>query len=361
MTISENQVWSDLPISPGNVLEEEIESRDMTQKELARRMGRPPQVVNEIIKAKKSITPETALELEKVLGLPAQLWVNLESVYRMTKARNEERERLQQEASALSRFPVKEMTKQGWIPAFRQPEDKVRALLEFLGVASLREPWAQTAAAFRITGSGNYSPDSLGVWLKKGEIDARETLTEDYDEVRFQAAISEIRALTTDPPEIFLPRMTELCSAAGVAFVLTKELPKSGANGAARWLGPRKGLIQLSLKWKWADVFWFTFFHEAGHILLHGNRSFVDVSEIGPTVTPEEGEANRFAADFLVNPRDWDGFIQERDWTEPSVCQFAKNAGIHPGIVAGRLQHEKLVPYSRLTALKDRFAWIDEE
>ena len=135
MTISEHQVWSDLPISPGSVLEEEIEARAMTQKELARRMGRPPQVVNEIIKAKKSITPETALELEKVLGMPAQVWVNLESVYRMSKAKNEERERLRQEASALSRFPVKEMAKHGWIPAFRQPEDKVRALLEFLGVA----------------------------------------------------------------------------------------------------------------------------------------------------------------------------------------------------------------------------------
>ena len=137
MAISENQVWSDLPVSPGSVLEEEIEARAMTQKELARRMGRPPQVVNEIIRAKKSITPETALELEKVLGMPAQLWVNLESVYRMTKAKNEERERLHQEASALSRFPVKEMAKHGWIPAFKQREDKVRALLEFLGVASL--------------------------------------------------------------------------------------------------------------------------------------------------------------------------------------------------------------------------------
>ena len=132
MTISEHQVWSDLPISPGSVLEEEIEARAITQKELARRMGRPPQVINEIIKAKKSITPETALELEKVLGMPAQVWVNLESVYRMAKAKNEERERLRQEASALSRFPVKEMAKHGWIPAFRQPEDKVRALLEFL-------------------------------------------------------------------------------------------------------------------------------------------------------------------------------------------------------------------------------------
>ena len=360
MTISKNQVWSDLPISPGSVLEEEIEARAMTQKELARRMGRPPQVVNEIIKAKKSITPETALALEKVLGIPAQVWVNLESVYRMTKAKNDERERLQQEASALSRFPVKEMAKHGWIPANRQREDKVRALLEFLGVASLQEPWSQTVAAFRITGGGNYSPDALGVWLKKGEIDARKMSTADYDEARFRAAMDEIRDMTTETPDAFLPRMIELCAGAGVAFVLTKELPKSGANGAARRLGPHKRLIQLSLKWKWADVFWFTFFHEAGHILLHGTRSFVDVTEIGSSGTPEEDQANRFAADFLVNEKDWDAFIREQDWTEPSVRRFAENVGVHPGIVAGRLHHEKLAPYNRLTALKDRFAWVEE-
>ena len=360
MTISEHQVWSDLPISPGSVLQEEIEARAITQKELARRMGRPPQVVNEIIKAKKSITPETALELEKVLGMPAQMWVNLESVYRMTRAKNEERERLRQEASALSRFPVKEMAKHGWIPALRQPEDRVRALLEFLGVASLQEPWTQTAAAFRITGGGNYSADALGVWLKKGEIDAGKMATADYDEPRFRVAMGEIRNMTEDTPEVFLPRMIDLCADAGVAFVLTKELPKSGANGAARWLGSRKGLIQLSLKWKWADVFWFTFFHEAGHILLHGNRSFVDGTETGSSGAPEEDEANRFAANFLVNEREWDEFIQERDWSEPAVRRFAENAGIHPGIVAGRLHHEKLVTYNRLTALKDRFAWVEE-
>ena len=124
----------------------------------------------------------------------------------------------------------------------------------------MQEPWTQTAAGFRITGGYNYSPDALGVWLKKGEIDAGKMPTADYDEVRFRAAMDEIRGLTTEIPDVFLPRMTELCAGAGVAFVLTKELPRSGANGATRRFGPHKRLIQLSLKWKWADVFWFTFF-----------------------------------------------------------------------------------------------------
>ena len=93
---------------------------------------------------------------------------------------------------------------------------------------------------------------------------------------------------------------------------------------------------------------------------MHGNRSFVDVTEIRSSSTLEEDEANRFAANFLVNEKDWDAFTREQDWTEPSVRRFAENVGIHPGIVADRLHHEKLVPYNRLTALKDRFTWVEE-
>ena len=359
MTISANHVWSDLPVSPGTILEEELEARGMTQKELAKRMGRPPQVVNEIIKSKKSITPETALELEKVLGMSAQLWVDLETVYRMTLARNAERTRLEEEAVWLSKFPVREMEKRGWIPRSRDKVDKTRAVLQFLGIASFREPWSQTAAAFRITGGGQYSPEALGVWLKKGEIEGQRAETRDYGRDRFLGAIDDARALTLEPPEVFLPKITELFADAGVAFVITKEFPKSGANGAARWIGPRKALIQLSLKWKWSDVFWFTVFHEAGHILSHERRNFVDGISTDAENRTEEDEADRFAANFLIPKQAWSVFAESHDWSGPAVRQFAEGHGIHPGIVVGRMHHEKLLPYSQLTALKKRFVWTD--
>ena len=360
MTISPNHVWSDLPVSPGTILEEVIEAKGMTQKELAGRMGRPPQVVNEIIRAKKAITPETALELEKVLGMSAQLWVNLEAVYRMTLARNQERARLEQEAASLSGFPVREMEKRGWIPKFREKADQARAVLKFLGIASFREPWSQTAAAFRITGGVQFSPEAVGVWLKKGEIDGQSITTSDYDRAKFRSAIEEVRFLTSEPPEVFLPRLTELCADAGVAFVITKEFPKSGANGAARWISPKKVLIQLSLKWKWADVFWLTVFHEVGHILLHENKNFIEGVPTDNDNGTEEDEANRLAADFLIPPHAWTEFAENHDWSEPGVRQFADERGIHPGIVVGRMHHEKFLPDNQLTALKQRFVWVED-
>ena len=358
MTISPNHVWSDLPVSPGTILEEVIEAKGMTQKELAGRMGRPPQVVNEIIRAKKAITPETALELEKVLGMSAQLWVNLEAVYRMTLARNQERARLEREAASLSGFPVREMEKRGWIPKFREKADQARAVLEFLGIASFREPWSQTAAAFRITGGVQFSPEALGVWLKKGEIDGQSITTSDYDRAKFLSAIEEVRFLTSEPPEVFLPGLTELFADAGVAFVITKEFPKSGANGAARWIGPKKALIQLSLKWKWADVFWFTVFHEAGHILSHEHRNFVEGIPSDADNRTED-QANQFAANSLIPEQAWNTFVENHDWSGLAVRQFSEGQGIAPGIVVGRMHHEKVLPYSQLTALKQRFVWID--
>ena len=86
------RVWSDLPIPPGEVLAEELNARGMTQKELATRLGRPAQAINEIIKAKKAITPETAIGLEQVLGIDAQFWTHIEADYRLTLARNRDRE-----------------------------------------------------------------------------------------------------------------------------------------------------------------------------------------------------------------------------------------------------------------------------
>ncbi len=156
-----------------------------------------------------------------------------------------------------------------------------------------------------------------------------------------------------------MPRMKDLCSQAGVALVLTRELPKSGANGATRWLGPNKGLVQLSLKWKWGDVFWFTFFHEAGHILLHQNKSFVEGVPVEDINRTEEDEADQFAADCLVPPEEWSGFVAESGFNEQRIRAFADGIGVHPGIVVGRLHHSGLLPYNRLAGIKDRFAWVE--
>lgn len=348
------RAWSDLPIPPGELLAEEIAAIGMTQLELALRIGRPSQVINEIIRGKKAITHDTALALEKALGIPAHVWVNLESSYRLTLARNREQQVLSDQVRWLGEFPVLEMAKRGWIRRESDERAQMRALLEFLGVASV-SAWRESLVGLRITGNGKFSTGALAVWLRKGELDSRQINTRPYDEQRFRQVLFNLRTLTNEPAEVLVPKISGLCADSGVAFVPTRELRKSGANGSARWLARDKALIQMSLKWHWHDVFWFSFFHEACHVLRHRpHEVIIDGVNADPSL---EDEADKFARDLLVPPLQWNQFLQRRPPSRASVVEFAKEIGIAPGIVVGRLQHEKRIPYNQWTDLKRRFAW----
>ena len=364
MATSSPRAYSDLPIPPGEVLEEEIEVRGMTQKELAARLGRPAQAVNEIIRAKKSITPETAIALGRVLGIDAQFWINLEATYRMALARGREQEVLAANVQWLDDYPIREMLKRGWITAGRDRPSRLTALMSFLGVA-VAEPQAfQKAVGFRITEAAQQkvSLGALAVWLRKGELDAQRVSTADYDEAVFADALCKIRRMTSQPPAKFVPAISKLCAESGVAFCIVQELPKSGANGATRWLTDRKALIQMSIRNKWADIFWFTFFHEACHLLKHRTqrRIVIDGLDHDPDVAEIEAEADQFARDFLIDPQAWSDFCTEGRFTAGSVRKFARSVDIAPFIVVGRLQREKHLPYSQLTGLKPRYEWATE-
>lgn len=363
---TEQRAWSNVPIPPGEILEEEIAALGMTQQELALRTGRPVQVINEIVRGKKAITHDTALGLEKVLGVPAHVWINLEAEYQLTKARLRDTDELKHQQDWLATFPVRDMERLGWIPTEPSKERKVRALLSFFGVASfdaLRIVWAERGqevpVGFRVTPGSKVSQPALLTWLRKGEIDGQAFSTSSFDRAKFVQALFQARSLTEDLPRVFLPKLRSLCAEAGVAVVLTHELPKSGANGAARWLGPDKALIQLSLRYKTGDQLWFSFFHEAGHVLDRRIKSlFVDNG--GPQDSPEEARANEFAADLLCPKTAWTEFIGRDRFDVATVTAFSQKVEVHPGVVVGRLQHERRIPFTSLNSLKMKLIWTKE-
>lgn len=334
----------------------------MSQKELAARLDKPAQAISEIIHARKAITPDTALGLEKVLGVAAHFWNNLEADYRMTLARNRNKAMLAAEAEWLDHYPVTEMIRRGWLRAGRDRLSRVEALLGFMGVASAEPRAYQNAVGFRITESSQHSvsPGALAVWLRKGELDAQAISTADYDERSFRDALSRIRGMTRTSPQEFLPAMSSLCAESGVAFCVVQEFPKSGANGATRWLTGRKALIQMSIRNRWADIFWFTFFHEAYHLLQHRTqrRIVVDGLAPDPDMLESEMEADKFSRDFLIGSDEWNNFCLNNHFTAESVTEFAKSVGVAPFIVVGRLQKEKRISYNQLTSLKTRYQWV---
>ena len=333
----------------------------MTQRELAGRMDRPVQTINEIVKGRKAVSDETAIGLERVLGTPARIWLQLEAYYQLARARIAEEDELREQVPLLARFPTAEMERRGWMPRANRDVDRVRNLLNFFGVANLGL-WQEQyrALGFRVTPGAKIDEFALGAWLRRGEIEGLAIETEPYDEATFRHALQEIRGFTAQSPEEFSRRLEELCAGAGVAVVVIRELPKTGANGAARWLHRSKALIQLNLRYRWADIFWFTFFHEAGHVLSHDlRRPFVDLAG-RRRANVQETEADVFAQETLIPAEDWDRFLSESSIDASSINRLAVLCRIDPGIVVGRLQHEELVPWrSPLARLRTRFAWTE--
>jgi Zn-dependent peptidase ImmA (M78 family) len=124
-------------------------------------------------------------------------------------------------------------------------------------------------------------------------------------------------------------------------------------------------MIQLNLRYKTDDHLWFTFFHEAGHILKHDKR-LTFIEELQPAATPWgrssgelEEEANKFATNFLIPSESYYRLTRKRTLSKEAILRFADEAGIAPGIVVGRLQHDGRLPYSHCNDLKRKFEWVN--
>lgn len=335
----------------------------MTQSELANRLGRSLKSVNEIIKGKSSITPETALLLERVFGTPAQFWNAREQKYQEYQAQKQEIECLKAEQGWLKKFPLKDMVSLGWIVPGASELETLKQLWSFFGVTG-PDPWKQVYAsgvAYRKSPTFKGDPAVVAAWLRQGEILARARRCANFDGKKFRQALGEIRSLSRSAPDIYVPRMQELCAQAGVVVVFVPELPKTCVSGVARWLSPTKALIQLSLRYKADDHLWFTFFHEAGHILLHGKKeTFLELD--GRREEDErETEANTFARNTLIPPQLYEVLLSQRPISRTKLESAAAEWGIAPGIVVGRLQHDRVIHPSHLNDLKVGLRWSNSQ
>ena len=348
---------------PGETLADLLEERCMSQSQLAQRMGRPVNKINEIIHGKRAITPETALQLEKVLGTPSTYWLNHEAHYQAYNKRREEEQQFEQWYTWLDQMPIAKLKELGIVPNLQNRGKNKNlllwSLLSFFAVSSpaeWNEIYGSMRTAYRQSMPDQSDPYATAVWLRLGEQQAAALTCRKYDPAAFLEILPSIRKLTVAEPDIVAPRLHELCAQAGVIMALVPEIPRARVSGAARWLNGRP-LIQLSLYGKTNDRFWFTFFHEAGHILKHSHQLvFLDDKTHG-VLNREEEEANQFAAQLLIPP-EFTGELSSLKSKE-AVGAFAQRLTIHPGIVVGRLQHENFIPRSHMNVLKQTFAWKD--
>ena len=351
---------------PGDLIQEYLDHLGISARELARRCGRSGKLMAEITAGKAPIEPETALQLERVLNVPASIWINMEAAYQLHQAREAETETLAASYGWASAFPLKELSDRKLLERPTGKSGQVRELLKFFGVGSVKACEERLEELlevdFRTSTSFKNDKLSLAAWLRIGELRAAQIETAAYDRDAFLRALKEIRQLTLIPINEALPQLISKCAAAGVAFVLEPPLPKIRASGVSRWLSPRKALIQQSLRHKSDDHFWFTFFHECAHILLHSRKEiFIDMPKgLGSADPKQEAEANVWAGDFLVPSAAMRAFVLTFSGGEDEVRRFAERQGIAPGIVVGQLQHNRVIGFAALNNLKVYYQWAEE-
>ena len=360
---TERMIHSDLAIPPGEYLAEVLEAKRISQAEIGRRMGRPAQAINEIIKGEKAITPDTALQLERALDVPAHIWTGLEAQYQLVMARQDEEKQLKQDLPLLAQIPYADLARMKLVKMAKDKIGKVRELQRFFGVSSLKNmPDVKAySPAFRFSQKKQASPYALAAWLKCGEIRGREIATKPYAKEALKSKIAVIRGLSLKPPHEFEPELKQFLAECGVALVMLPHLSKTYANGATFWISSGKVVLLMSIRGSWADIFWFSFFHELAHILLHDKRMiFIEAGNLNPELKEQEQEADRFAANQLIPPKAYDE-LRKSVFSNPQAIQgIAEKTGVHAGIVVGRLQYDKLVPQnSALNKLRTRFTWSE--
>jgi HTH-type transcriptional regulator/antitoxin HigA len=276
-TITRTEYKPDYVSPPGETLLETLQALGMSQAELARRTGRPNKTINEIIQGRAAITPETSLQLERVLGIPASFWNKREQQYREFLARQEEKKRLEGWAGWLKKLPVKAMVQKGWIKEHIDARDQVLEVLKFFGVASPEawtEVWEQRSIGSLQQPLIQRHTEALAVWLREGEREAQQIDCSPYDPRRLRKILEKVQKLNRDVVSVaqLQSDLVPMCASAGVALVLVPTVSQTGICGAARWISTHKAVIEINAEASSNEELWLRCFDKAGQALLHGKK-----------------------------------------------------------------------------------------
>lgn len=348
----------DYAVHPGEFIEEWISDHGATQVELADRIDMSTKQLNQIVRGHKPITHETALKLETVTSIPARFWNNAQALYEEDSARISQDDALAQQVDFLETLPVGALRRARFVTS--SPRDKVGTLkqvLAFFGVATpdaWRRTWLAPTAAFRRSPAFTERPGATAAWLRAGELAARKIEVAPFDRMALVSALPGIRALTRWADfDAVLAELQRACASAGVALVVVPDVFGSRCSGATRWVAGRP-LVQLSMRHRHDDHFWFTVFHELGHVLLHGRHEFfIDDGAATAEDRASEAEADAFAAKSLIADADAERLRPRMSLAD--IEAFSASIGVSAGIVVGRLQHEQLLPHTHGNGLKRRY------
>lgn len=308
-------------VSPGDILEEKLEEMGMDVNEFAKRIGYTPKTVNELLKGKCRISTEVALNLEYATDIAAEEWLNMQRVYEEDLMRKKLRDSFKNTPLWRADFPLKELSPRNWIKDLDNEEDNVSPILRFFRVASPKA-WrdyyldAGLKVAFRISLSEVQDPYATSVWLRRGEILAEAIPMEKQNDKKLRSALKKALPQFLDlartyggdqtmgePGEIDegMQKLQELGLSLGIKILYVQNFKSAPVHGMSRWYRDIP-VIQIHDRFKSRKAFWFTFFHELSHIILHGKKDiFIKNVYHGNKNPQKEEEADLFAQKCMAD------------------------------------------------------------
>jgi HTH-type transcriptional regulator / antitoxin HigA len=338
-------------VPPGRILRRELDARGWDQKDLAVILGRPEKAISAIVTGKKQITPDTAIKLGEAFGTSADLWINLESSYRLRLAQREKSmDEVQRRSRLFELLPFREIVRRGWIDKDASIDVQEQEVCQLLGISTLKQK-PNLAVSFRGSKSKKRDELSCFAWMKQVEKIVRGQSVKKFDRDLFvQEAVPKLLKLAVSVDDV--QKIMPLLAKYGVHFTILKHLPKTYLDGAAFNL-KNNPVVALTLRYDRIDYFWFTLMHELAHI-AYGHNGILDFD--GESTAQEERLANRKAQGWLIPQHSLEQFMQKNAYSLPvtKIKKFADSINVHPGIVLGRLQYEKLAGYGSTRSLKEK-------
>ncbi len=331
--------------SPGEYLREELDERGWTQEEFAEILGKSLKQVNEVLQGRSTITISFAQALGAALGTSAELWLNLETAYRLATAEPVP-STIERKGRLRSEFPVRDMQKRGWIPKTESVDELERSVFAFYDVTGYEQQTPLAYAAKRLEYSSELSRVQEAFVLRVRQL-AQHVQVATYREAALRECLSAFRNLLPSPEA--LGQVPRLLADAGVRFVICEPFAGSKIDGVCTWLDAQSPVIGMTLRLDRIDNFWFVLRHECEHVLRRdgiaedylGAVVDDDLHGRAPDALPEhEVAANAAASEFCVPEEglsNWmarSGPFVSRD----RVIAFAESLSVHPGIVVGQLQ-----------------------
>jgi HTH-type transcriptional regulator/antitoxin HigA len=335
--------------TPGQLIQALLADRGWSQRALAIVLDMDETAVNRICADKRAVDAKLAVVLEEVFGIPADRFLDLQKSFDLAQARIVSLPDPARAARAqlYGDLPITEMIRRGWISAKDIRDPRVATeLMRFFGANRLDDIEILPHAAKKHAVNTDATPAQLA-WLYRVREIASEMIVSPYSPQAARAAVSKLRTLASAPEEARrVPRILAEC---GIRFVIVETLSSAKIDGVCFWLNDRAPVIGMSLRHDRIDNFWFVLRHELEHVLrLHGRAAAMLDAELegsragtGPDVSEEERLANEAAAEFCVPQKMLDAFIARKApfFAERDVLGFARTIHVHPGLIAGQLQH----------------------